>query len=108
MIDRRRFLEAAEAGLGEVEDFEPPAAQGGITLIHAKERGGEQRRLLPAGAGADLEDGVARVVGILWQQRQLDLLLERGEALAQGLQFVFRKCFQFRIFTRLGEIREAR
>src|SRR6266436_2381022 len=63
----RRFLKAAEAGLGQVEEFEAPAAQRSIALIHAKEVGSEQRRLLPPGAGSDLEDGVALVVGILWQ-----------------------------------------
>src|SRR6185437_9676531 len=49
--DRRaRFLEAADTGLGNVERLEAPAMERRITLIHAEELGGEQRRLLAAGA----------------------------------------------------------
>src|SRR5215471_2536958 len=56
---RRRFLKAAEAGLGQVEEFETPTAQRGIALIHAKQISGEQRRLLSPRARPDLEDSVA-------------------------------------------------
>ena len=68
-----RLLEPAEPGLRQIEQFEAPAAQRRIALVHAEQIGGEQRRLVAAGAGAHFEDRVALVVRVLRQQRQLDL-----------------------------------
>src|SRR6185312_7398240 len=51
----------------------------------AEQLGREERRLLSAGAGANLEDGVARIGLVLRQQQQLDLVLERRDALLQQL-----------------------
>ena len=48
------FLEAAAVRFGGAHDLHPPALAVGIAGIHAKEVGGEQGRLLAAGAGADL------------------------------------------------------
>ena len=78
-----RLLEAADAGLGDVHDLEAPALERGVALIHAEEIGGEERRFLAAGAGAQLEDGVALVGLVLGQQQKPHLLLELGNALAE-------------------------
>ena len=51
--------------------LELPAVQRGIALIHAEQIGGEQRRLVAAGAGAHFEDGVALVGLVLGQQHEL-------------------------------------
>src|SRR5213592_1025558 len=42
-----------------------PALAFGIARIHAKQVAREERRLVPAGPGADLEEDVALIVGIL-------------------------------------------
>ena len=60
-----------------------PALLGGVALVHAEQVAGEQRGLVAAGAGADFEDDVALVHRILGQQRELDLLLQRGALLLQ-------------------------
>ena len=44
---------------------------GGIALVHAEQVGGEQRRLVAAGAGADFQDGVLLVGRVLGQQHAL-------------------------------------
>ena len=59
MIDGDRLLVAADAGLGEFQDSKRQPCSRGVALIHAEQIGGEQRRLVAAGAGADLQDGVA-------------------------------------------------
>src|SRR6266851_193424 len=59
-----RLLEAAEPGLGQIEQLEAPAAQRGIALVHAEEDRREQCSLLAAGAGPDFEDRVALVIRI--------------------------------------------
>jgi hypothetical protein len=60
-----------------------------IAAVHAEELGGEERRLVAAGAGADLEDDVLAVVRVLRDERLLDLSVERlalsGEARRLGL-----------------------
>ncbi len=76
-----RLLEAADPGLGNLHRLEAPAVQRRIFLIHAEENGGEERRLLAAGAGAQLEDGVALVGLVPGQEHEADLALEIGQAL---------------------------
>ena len=49
----------------------------GIALVHAQEIGGEERRLLAAGAGPDLEDRRPRIGGVLGQKREPHRLLGR-------------------------------
>ena len=46
----------------------------GVAEVHPQELVGEQRGLLAAGAGPDLEDHVAVVVGVARQQQHLELL----------------------------------
>ena len=70
----RGFLVAADARLRHFHDLEPPAMLGRETLIHAEQVGGEQRRLIAAGTGPHLEDGVARIIPVAWQQQHLQCL----------------------------------
>src|SRR3546814_8712038 len=73
---RARLLVAADLGFRGVDDLEAPALQLGEALVHAQEVSREERRLVAAGAGAHLEDGVARVGLVLGQQQDLQLVLE--------------------------------
>ena len=82
-----RLLEAAEPGLRQLHHLEAPAVQRGVALVHAEELGGEERRLLAAGAGAHFEDGVALVGLVLGQQHEPHLALELGEPLVERGQF---------------------
>ena len=70
--DRRELLDPAGLGLREVDQLHPPPLPVGVAAVHAEELGGEERGLVAAGAGADLEHHVAAVVRIL-----------RGELAAQ-------------------------
>jgi len=48
----------------------------GVASEHFEEVAGEQRRLVAAGAGADLDDHVLGVVGVTLDHRQPDLLFQ--------------------------------
>src|SRR5258706_151432 len=55
------FLEAALLGRRAVHDLDRPAHARSVALVQAGEVAGEQRRLLAAGTGADLDDAIAAV-----------------------------------------------
>jgi len=76
-------LEAADAGGARVHHLHLPALRLRVLRVHAREVGGEQRRLVAAGAGADLDEDVLVVVRVLGQDELLQLLLERGLARGQ-------------------------
>ena len=69
-------LVPAEPGHGGVQDLGLPALPLGVAQVHAQQVAGEQRRLLAALAGLDLEDHVLVVVGVARHQQLLQLLLE--------------------------------
>ena len=54
-----RVLDAAEVGLGGVDDLGLPAVPLGVAQVHPQQVAGEQRGLLAALARLDLEDDVA-------------------------------------------------
>ena len=83
-----RLLEPAEPGVALGQRLEAPAVQLGVALVHAIQIAREQRRLLAAGAGADLEDGAPVVGLVLGQQRDPERLLERRDALLERRQLV--------------------
>src|ERR1700730_13719573 len=97
-----RLFEAAKAGLGEVEDFEPPSPQRSVSLVHAEEDAGEQRRFLSSGACTDFEYRVTLIVGVLRKERPLHPLLEAGETFTQGAQLLLGQRLQLQIFARFG------
>ena len=85
------FLEAALAGLAERHHLELPPLTLGVTAVHAIEIAGEERRLLATGAGADFDDDVLIVVGILWQQQDLELAHQLIAVGVEAGQLLFRE-----------------
>ena len=61
----RRVLQAAQRGVGKVDNRERPAFLGGVGLVHLEELHGEQTRLVSARARADLHDGFVAGTGAL-------------------------------------------
>src|SRR4029078_6181467 len=59
------FLQAADGGLAAGGDFDLPALGFGVAGIHAEDLVGKERGLVAAGAGANFEDDVLLVEGIL-------------------------------------------
>ena len=59
------------------QNFDLPALPLGVFDVHAKQIAGEQRRLVSARAGPDLEDRAALVGGVLGQERNPDRLGHR-------------------------------
>jgi len=53
-------------------------------LVHAEDFGGKERGLVAAGAGADFENDIFLVVGVLGQQQHLDLFFQGRFARGQG------------------------
>ena len=74
------LLDPAEIALARGQDLAAPALQIGVALVHAQEVAREQRRLVAAGAGADLQDRVLVVGRVLGQQQQPHLPLQLGQA----------------------------
>ena len=84
-----RLLDPADPGLVEAQDLGLEAVALGVADVHPVELGREQRRLLAAGAAADLHDHVAAVVRVARQEEDLELLeqarlvgLEPGDLVA--------------------------
>ena len=88
-LDREgHLLEAADLGRRLREDLGREAQLLGVADQHLVEVAGEQRRLVAAGPGADLDDHVLGVVGVAFDHRQPDLLfegLEPGRRLVDDL-----------------------
>ena len=90
--------------------FQPPPF--GVARVHAVEIGGEQRGLVAAGAGADLEDHVLLVVGILRSQQDPELVLERRDRRIEARDLGARELAHVGIVVvehalRVGELLEA-
>ena len=79
-----QLAQPAQLGLGGLDHLEAPPAPLGVALVHPHQVAREERRLLAAGAGPDLDDRGPRVGGVARQQRQLERLLGLGQAGAQG------------------------
>ena len=95
---QHHFLVAADLGRAFADDLAAPAAAFAVAQIHARQVAGEQRRFVAAGAGADLQEGVARVVRVARQQPGLQI----GQ---QGLQVgLGRGDFVARQFAEFGVI----
>jgi hypothetical protein len=86
------LLVAAEVGLARRHDLHLPALAFGVAAVHAQQVAGEQRRLVAAGAGADLEEQVALVVGVARQQGALQIGLQLGDAGLAGGEHRVRQC----------------
>ena len=84
------FLVAAVFALALGNDLELPAVSLGVAGIHAEQVAGEDRRLVPAGARADLEEHVAVVVRVLGEQQLLQRGLQGLGLLGGAVEFVLR------------------
>jgi hypothetical protein len=82
-----RLFDAVERSLGEREHLDLPALTLNEAGVHAVQIGREQRRLVAAGAGADLDDGVALVERILRDECRLQLGLERLDGRLEASDF---------------------
>ena len=78
-------LVAAEPGDRGVEDLGLPALPLGVPQVHAQQVSREQRRLLAALAGLDLEDDVLGVERVARHEQVLEPLLKLGLAAGELL-----------------------
>ena len=69
------LLEPADVARVRADHLDPPALLGRIALVHPEQVGREQRRLVAAGAGADLEHRRPRIGDIVRQQRDREPVL---------------------------------
>ena len=97
------FLVAAHRAFARRNELDLPALLGGEALVHAEEVAGKQRRLVAAGAGADLDDHVALVHGVLGKERKLDLLLEPRTPLFERRLLGARHGAHLGVGRRVGE-----
>ena len=95
----RDLLEAADLGRRLREHLGGEAALLGVAGEHLEQVAREQRGLVAAGAGADLDDHVLVVVGVALDHREAQLLLEP----AQSLGSLVDDRAQLRVVAVLGE-----
>src|SRR5579883_2750014 len=74
------LLVAADRAFARRDHLDFPTLPGCIALVHAEQVAGEQRGLIAAGPGANFQNYVALVHGVLGQERHPDLLLDGGTA----------------------------
>ncbi len=91
------LAQPADPGLARREHLHAPAMPLGIPRVHAKQIRGEQRRFLAAGASADLDDHVALVKRIVWEQLDLQNLQEPRLLRFQSVHLVARHLAQLRV-----------
>ena len=104
---RDRLAVAAQFRRRSGDQLDLPAAALGVARVHPQERAGEERRLVAAGAGAHLEEHVARVVRVLRQQRGLEFARERLHARARRRALVLGERLHRRIGRHLVGRREV-
>ncbi len=100
------FPVAAELARRRRDDLGLPAVPLGVAHVHAQQIAGEQSGFVAAGAGADLEEHVALVVGIAGQQRRLQFAFQCGDPhLRRGALLVGERAHR-RIVREFGRRRE--
>ncbi len=82
------LLVAAHLAFRDAVDLDLPAPPLGVALVHAEQIAGEQRRLVPAGAGAHLQDDRGVLVLVAGRQQQGHVALEIGQAGVQPPQLL--------------------
>ena len=75
----------------------------GITGVHPRQVGGEERRLVAAGAGADLDDHVFVVAGVAGEHAHADLFAELIERMPALKQFLLRELPHLRVGRSVAE-----
>ncbi len=97
-LDRRDdFLQAADVGVAARHHLDPPPLPLGELAVHPEELGREKPGLVAAGAGADFEHDILRVVRILRDEQDLQVGEQRVALRVQGLQFFPREVAHVRI-----------
>ncbi len=91
------LLVAARVALALRQHLDLPAMKLGIALVHAEQIAGEQRRLVAAGAGPDLDDGAFLVGSVLRQKQEPHLLGQVLDPRVEPLGLVAGKIGHFRI-----------
>ena len=79
------------------ENLQTPATLFGVTRIHAEQVAREDRGLVATGTGADLEEHVAPVVGVLGQQHALQPGLQADQLLLGLTHFLDSHFAQVRV-----------
>ena len=80
--------EATQLGRRGRHHLERPAPAGGERPVHLEQVAGEQVRLLASLGPADLDDDVALVIGVAWEEQDLDLLVQLGRPVLQRVDLV--------------------
>ena len=70
------LLEAADPVLVDGDQLCPPPAPFRVMHVHPVDLGRKEGRLIAARAGADLHDNVLVIVGVLGEEKDLQLLLQ--------------------------------
>ena len=99
------LLEPSSRPLARRQDFDLPALPLRIFDVHAEEIAGEQRSLVPARAGPDLEDRAALVGSVLGQERDANRLGHRFGFDLGGLKLRARHRAHVGVQIRLPEQR---
>jgi hypothetical protein len=104
------FFEASESGGAGVHRFNSEPLGFRVALIHPVEVGGEERGLVAAGAGADLDDGVAVLGFVGREEGELDVAVEDGQTALDLRDLGGGKFRHFRVgavgqFLIFGELR---
>src|SRR5262245_15925498 len=76
----------------------------GEAPVHLEQIAGPQRRLLTAGAGADLDDDVLALAGILRDEQLLEPAVELLDALIETVGLLREEARHLRIALLLGEL----
>ena len=98
-----RFLVAADVGRAGRDQLEPPALHFGEALVHAEQVAGEQRRLVAARAGANLEHRRALVGRIARQQLERQRPLGLGQLVADLFGLGRRHFLELGFGGRIGD-----
>ena len=98
--DGDHFFVSADAGLGKREQLDLPAMLLCEALIHTENFSGKEGGFVATCAGADFENDVLLVVGVLGQQQDLDFFLEDGLARGEGSDFFLGHGAEFGVALR--------
>ena len=95
------FFIPAHRAFARCHDLDFPSLRGGVALIHAEQIAGKQRGFVAAGPGADFENDVALVHRIPGDERDPQLLFERGAPRLKLRPFFRSDRTHFRIGSRI-------
>ncbi len=99
-----RLLDPADARLVEAHEVRPEAVLEGVARVHPQQLRREQRGLLAAGAGPDLDDDVAIVVGVARQERDTKVVEQRRLACLERRDLLARHRLQVVVGLRVAHV----